>query len=398
LRQWADHVTQVELAAKLTFVYFDAGGGHRSAANALCAVIREQKRPWEVTCLNLQELLDDIDLIRKLTGLRVQDLYNLLLDTGWTLGAAQGLSILHGLIRLYHSRIVSVLERYWRDAQPDLIVSLVPNFNCQLAESIREALPDAPFVTILTDLADYPPHFWMEPVSEYLVCGTEHAVLQALAMGHPRERVFQTSGMILNPAFYAPCDTERLEHRKALGLEPNRKTGLVLFGGQGSRVMTEIASRLNSCDDLQLILICGRNQKLAAELRKMQLRIPAFIEGFTTQVQHYMHLSDFLIGKPGPGSISEALMMGLPVIVERNAWTLPQERFNAAWIEEKEVGLVVHNFRRIGEAVWRLLEPAAFARYRANAAAFNNRAVFEIPKILEHILQRTNRQVPVPGS
>src|ERR1700674_2116098 len=114
LRQWADHVTQVESAAKLTFVYFDAGAGHRSAANALCSVIREQKRSWEVTCLNLQELLDDIDLIRKLTGLRVQDLYNLLLKTGWTLGAARGLSILHGLIRLYHPRIVSLLERYWR--------------------------------------------------------------------------------------------------------------------------------------------------------------------------------------------------------------------------------------------------------------------------------------------
>jgi len=391
LRQWADHVTQVESAAKLTFVYFDAGGGHRSAADALCSVIREQRRPWEIACLNLQELLDDIDLIRKLTGLRVQELYNLLLETGWTLGAAQGLSILHGLIRLYHTRIVSLLERHWRETQPDLIVSLIPNFNRQLAESIPVALPNTPFVTILTDLADYPPHFWIERESEYLICGTEHAVSQALAMGHPRGRVFQTSGMVLKPAFYTPCTADRFEGRKSLGLEPGRKTGLVLFGGQGSRAMLEIASRLNVHDDLQLIFICGRNQKLAAQLREMRLRVPSHIEGFTTQVQHYMHLSDFFIGKPGPGSISEALMMGLPVIVERNAWTLPQERFNAAWIEEKEVGLVVPNFRRISEAVWRLLEPATFARYRANAAAINNQAVFEIPKILEHVLQRTKQ-------
>ena len=51
-----------------------------------------------------------------------------------------------------------------------------------------------------------------------------------------------------------------------------------------------------------------------------------------------MQLADFFIGKPGPGSVSEALAMRLPVIVECNAWTLPQERYNAEWIVEKEVG------------------------------------------------------------
>jgi len=102
-----------------------------------------------------------------------------------------------------------------------------------------------------------------------------------------------------------------------------------------------------------------------------------------------MHLSDFFIGKPGPGSLSEALAMKLPVIVERNAWTLPQERYNAEWIIEKQVGLVLRNFRHIAGAVGKLLEPANFAGYRAQAAALNNRAVFEIPDILEQILERT---------
>ena len=42
-----------------------------------------------------------------------------------------------------------------------------------------------------------------------------------------------------------------------------------------------------------------------------------------------MQLADFFIGKPGPGSISEAVQQGLPVIVVDNAWTMPQERYNA---------------------------------------------------------------------
>jgi len=101
-----------------------------------------------------------------------------------------------------------------------------------------------------------------------------------------------------------------------------------------------------------------------------------------------MHLSDFFIGKPGPGSISEAIAMRLPVIVERNAWNLPQERYNTEWVREKQVGLVLRNFRQIGAAVEELLEPANYARLRANAAALDNRAVFEIPDILERILNK----------
>ena len=101
-----------------------------------------------------------------------------------------------------------------------------------------------------------------------------------------------------------------------------------------------------------------------------------------------MHLSDFFIGKPGPGSISEALTMKLPVIVECNARTLPQERYNAAWVLEKQVGLVLRSFRQITQIVEVLLDPANFARYRSNAAAMNNRAVFEIPGMLREILSK----------
>jgi hypothetical protein len=76
----------------------------------------------------------------------------------------------------------------------------------------------------------------------------------------------------------------------------------------------------------------------------METRNPMLVEGFTSEIPYYMALSDFFIGKPGPGSISEALAMKLPVIVERNSWTMPQERYNAEWVLEKQVGIVLHSF------------------------------------------------------
>jgi 1,2-diacylglycerol 3-beta-galactosyltransferase len=97
-----------------------------------------------------------------------------------------------------------------------------------------------------------------------------------------------------------------------------------------------------------------------------------------------MSLADFFIGKPGPGSISEAVAMGLPVIVERNIWTLPQERYNADWVLERNAGMVLPNFREIGGAVERLLRD--LPRYQAAVKQIHNRAVFEIPDMLERIL------------
>jgi UDP-N-acetylglucosamine:LPS N-acetylglucosamine transferase len=375
--------------ARLSFVYFDAGGGHRSAARALTAAAQEQRSPWEIECLNLQELLDPLDIVKRLSGLRVQEVYNYMLEKGWTLGAAQLLPLLHGAIRCRHSLIVKFLTRYWRDTRPDLVVSLIPNFNRALSESVRLALPNVPFVTVLTDLADYPPHFWIEPESEYLIVGTAHAAEQAYSIGHSRDRVFLTSGMIIHPSFYSVREVDRRLQRESAGLQPNRLTGLVMFGGQGSRAMLEIARRLNELDWLQLILVAGRNKKLEADLRGMSFRIPVRIEGFTSEMPRFMQMSDFFIGKPGPGSLSEALFMGLPVIVERNAWTLPQERFNTHWVAEKEVGMVVRSFRDIGKAVEHLRAPAVLSRYRANAQQLRNRSVYEVITTLENILAKT---------
>jgi UDP-N-acetylglucosamine:LPS N-acetylglucosamine transferase len=368
---------------KIDFVYFDAGGGHRSAATALQSVIEQQGRPWEVRLVNLQELLDPLDIFRKITGIRLQDIYNLMLAKGLTLGAAQGLRLVHGVIRLYHVPTVRLLSQYWRESKPDLVVSVVPNFNRAICESLRTTLPAVPFVTILTDMADHPPHFWLERQEQFVICGSDKAVEQARQMGYAGDRIFQASGMILRPRFYQPIDADRAAERTRLGLDPDAPTGLVLFGGQGSEVMLDIAERL---EDTQLIFICGRNQKLVERLRGLPRRAPRLIEGFTQEVPYYMHLADFFVGKPGPGSISEAVAMKLPVVVECNSWTLPQERYNAEWVLERGAGVVLRNFREIDGAVKKLLN--RLDEYRTQVSKIENRAVFEIPDILNDILER----------
>jgi UDP-N-acetylglucosamine:LPS N-acetylglucosamine transferase len=374
-------------ARRISLIFFDAGGGHRNAATALQVQIERQGLPLEVTLVNLQEVLDPLDVLRKLTGIRIQDMYNKMLRHGWTLGSPQLMRVLQLVVRTFHGPSVKVLEKFWLETDPDMVVSLVPHFNRAMKESFEKAFPGRPFVTVLTDLADYPKHFWIERQQQYVVCGTERAVEQAQEFGHSNGSVFRTSGMILHPRFYEPEPQDRVAERKKLGLDPDLPTGIVLFGGYGTSKMLKILKQIDESSlAVQLILICGKNEKLAQALREMKTRIPIHVEGFTTNIPYFMALSDFFIGKPGPGSISEALSKRLPVIIDCNAWTLPQERYNAKWVREKEVGIVVKHHREVASAVADLLKPGELVRLRERAAGMQNRAIFEIPLIFERIL------------
>jgi UDP-N-acetylglucosamine:LPS N-acetylglucosamine transferase len=242
--------------------------------------------------------------------------------------------------------------------------------------------------TLMTDLADCPSHFWIEPQRQHLICGTRAAAHQAVAMGYESKNIWRTSGMIVRPEFYQSRGIDRPAERMRRGLLPDMPTGLVMFGGYGSRAMLAIARNADvRGSKVQLIFLCGHNQKLQEQLTAMALPYPHLIEGFTRDVAGYMRLADFFIGKPGPGSISEALVMGLPLVLERNSSTMVHERFNTDWVRRNHLGIVLNSFAQIAEAIAILSNPAQLARMRAQVGKFENRALFEIPGILEEILQ-----------
>jgi len=373
---------------KIHLVYHDAGGGHRNAAVSLQSVIQQQARPWEVNLVQFQELTDRLDVLRKLTGIRIQQQYNILLQNGWTLGSTALLRILQTTIRAFHRPMVRLLEEFWKENPADLLISVIPHFNRQICESWKAVHPERPFVTIITDLADFPPRFWIEPLPEQIViCGTERAMEQAGAMGKNEENAFRVSGMILRPEFYAEETVDAQEVQWELGFREDVPAALVLFGGHGSKAIYEITQRISAAKlPLQLLLICGRNEKLAARLRAKKWNVPVQVIGFTKEVHRLMRAADFMIGKPGPGSIAEAMVRGLPVLVECNAWTLPQERYNAEWVREKQVGIVLDSFDQVVAGATEMLEPGRLAELTRNAARLENRAVFETPEILERLL------------
>ena len=124
-----------EAAKKIHIVFHDAGGGHRNAAVSLKAIIEQQQRPWQVELVQFQELTDHLDVLRRLTGIRIQEQYNTLLRNGWTLGATSLLRVLQTIIRTFHGPLVKLLIKYWRAHPADMLISVIPHFNRELHES-----------------------------------------------------------------------------------------------------------------------------------------------------------------------------------------------------------------------------------------------------------------------
>ncbi|PJX25928.1 galactosyldiacylglycerol synthase [Advenella sp. S44] len=378
----------------IDLIYFNAGGGHRASARALEAVLKNSHPQWNVRLVNLFEVLDSRQVYKRVTGVAPEEFYNRQLAKGWTMAMTPELRILQAFIRLTHQVMVKRLQEHWIETEPAMVVSLVPNFNRAMYESLVSSLPGVPYVTILTDLADNAPNFWIEKnQQQHFICGTDKAVEQACAAGHPQSHVHPSSGMLLHPDFYKKPEIDRREQLITAGFDPDKPVGLVMFGGHGSKAMIKIAKQLS---DVQMIYICGHNAALAKKIGKMQTRAHKLVEGFTTQMPIFMEMADFFIGKPGPGSISEAIRKDMPVIIVCNKWTMIQERYNGEWVTKNGLGIVLPSFAKINEAVHELLDN--LDSFRARVKEQDNRAVFEVPDILENILQQSEAAPPLPLS
>lgn len=396
---------------KVRVLVLRGGGGHYATYLAIREILSQVRPSWQIAPIFADSLGAELEAethnqpaskISQVTSGASDQFYDFILKNG--LGWIHLLTVhIHKLITLTKHRLdVSLLAQTWKQDPPDLVISVVPFQNRALAESLEPDFPQVPVVTILTDFADSPPAYWMAPTTNnYVLCPSQKAVTQALSAGVKANRVIQTSGLVLHPRFYREESLENFcvqdssqsptpdvaTRRQLLGLDPKKVTGLVMFGANGSKAMVTVARELAELGDrIQLIFICGRNHKVAETLQAISIPQKKAVIGFTNDIPGYMQLADFFIGKPGNVSVSEAIAMNLPTIVERNWLTLTQEKYAADWLKENQVGLSVRRFKDILPAVKTLIEPQNFARYQQNVQRLENRTVFELPEILDRIL------------
>ena len=355
---------------KILFLFSDTGGGHRSAAEALIEAVNLEF-PGQFTT----EMVDIFKNAPSPLNLAIPS-YPVLtqVPTIWEISY----SIFAGRRRVIIAN--SVLGPYVRQSYTQLIedhpcdiyVSVHPVPIHQFLEILEEKDGSRPpFLTVITDLVTTPA-FWYDRRSDLIVVPTEAARTRGVKLGM-REEQFKVIGLPVADRFCQPKDRRAIRER--LGWPQDLPMIVIVGGGEG---MGPLGKNALAIDKARLpagvAVVCGRNKRLKDRLQAHEWNIPAYIYGFVREMPDFMAAADVLVSKAGPGTISEAFISGIPLILYSR---MPgQEDGNVAYVMEEGAGIwapqpkllvqalrdwLVHPEKRIaaGQAAKRLAKPQA---------------------------------------
>jgi 1,2-diacylglycerol 3-beta-galactosyltransferase len=316
----------------ILFLFSDTGGGHRSATEAIIEAIEleyGQSYSTEMVDFFLDYAPPPLN--------RLPMLYPKLMRVPQAWGLGYFISNGHTRARLLTASawpyVRRAIRRLVTNHPADLVVSVHPLANAPALRALGKDHP--PFVTIVTDLVTTHA-LWYHRRTDLCIVPTQEAAHRALLCGLKPEQI-KTVGLPIADRFcQPPGDRDALRQRFGWPLE--RPLVILVGGGEGMGPLEKTAHSIaNSCPTASLVVIAGRNQSLKARLEALHWPIPTFIYGFVHDMPDFMRAADVLVTKAGPGTISEALIAGLPMILYSR---LPgQEDGNVSYVVNEGAGV-----------------------------------------------------------
>jgi 1,2-diacylglycerol 3-beta-galactosyltransferase len=340
---------------RLVLLFSDTGGGHRSSACAVAQALRDLYGEQVQV-----ELVDPLADYAPWPYNRLDDLYPYMVRLrGW--GWAAGYHLSDGprraalLMRRVPPPVQTGLLRLVQDHPADAIVSCHPLFSKPILRVLIDAGIKTPLITLVTDLGTAHA-LWFEPGVTYCLVPTEGARQAALACGLPADRI-QVTGLPVSSRFAEAAQEDPLAMRRRLGLAPDLPVVLLVSGAEGMGPVRRLCKRIvDSGVRAQLAIIAGRNERLRASLAAKTWPLPVRVEGFVDNMHEWMRAADLLVTKAGPSTVSEALVVGLPMVL---SGALPgQEQPNVDHIVQAGAGIWAPAPKLVAEAICELLTSA----------------------------------------
>jgi 1,2-diacylglycerol 3-beta-galactosyltransferase len=329
----------------------DTGGGHRAAARAIEAALRARHGDLFTTEL--------VDLWRNYYPPplnRMPETYVQWVNTNPRSYAQQfwvndRLFRLKPVRALYDRVMFTRMRRMYREHPGTLYVCVHSVFVSPAVYAHRKLGLAAPFLTVITDWA-LPTVLWYDARADRTLVPTEPAYGRGLRLGIPAERM-ELTGAVIHPKF-TNVTHSKADARAALGWDADARIVLLVGGGDG---MGRIADTARAIDERStgatLVIIAGKNDTLRAELDSVPWRGSVRVHGFVDTMQLFMRAADLIITKAGPATITEAAVMGTPMII--NGGIGHQETPNAEYVVEKGAGVYVTTPEEVAESVARVL-------------------------------------------
>ncbi len=366
---------------KILYLFSDTGGGHRSAAKSLIAAVNELKGADAPE----QEMVDVFARCSAFLNMFAKMYAPVIRYAPWLWGALYHLFNDPKNMGLMEKSAMPFVKKglaaLIMQTKPDVIVSVHPLLNHITVTAMKLAGHVVPLITVVTDPVSFH-RSWVCTDANKIIVATDEAKKSCLEYGADPEKL-SVIGLPIDPKFSKPSKGKTAT-RTELQLNAVLFTVLIMGGGEGGGDISGIVSALDAAGlPIQVIVICGRNEKLrlALEKKSATLSFPAKIFGFTDQVQTIMSASDMVITKAGPGSIAEALAKELPMII--TSWLPGQEEGNVDFVRAKELGIIEKDFKKIPAAVRSIMDPENYKKYLESIKRSGNpMAVFTIAEII----------------
>ncbi|CAB4265896.1 unnamed protein product [Prunus armeniaca] len=352
-----------ERPKKVLILMSDTGGGHRASAEAIKAAFNEE--------FGDEYQVFVTDLWSDHTPWPFNQLprsYNFLVKHGplWKMtyyGTAPRLvhqSNFAATSTFIAREVAKGLMKY----QPDIIISVHPLMQHVPLRVLRGRglLKKIVFTTVVTDLSTCHPT-WFHKLVTRCYCPTTEVAKRALKAGLQPSQI-KVYGLPVRPSFVKPV-RPKAELRRELGMEEDLPAVLLMGGGEGMGPIEATARALGDAlydENLgepvgQVLVICGRNKKLANKLLSINWKIPVQVKGFVTKMEECMGACDCIITKAGPGTIAEAMIRGLPIIL--NDYIAGQEVGNVPYVVENGCGKYSKSPKEIAKIVAQWFGPKA---------------------------------------
>jgi 1,2-diacylglycerol 3-beta-galactosyltransferase len=382
---------------RILILMSDTGGGHRASAQALKAAFDElypDRFHIDIIDLISDHLIWPLNQLPKMYPFFSNDapwMWKALYDSQSSASWGNALAVVGSRVSV--SRVRAAFEKY----RPDLIISVHPLLQTVSLWALEGMPRRIPFVTVVTDLSTGHP-LWFNPGVDACYVASEYTVGLAKKAGLRPEQI-HLFGLPIRPAFSRP-PRPKPELRTMLGMDAALPAALLIGGGEGvgpvEQIAGELAKSLGSGPALgQLVVICGRNREMEERLAGQTWPLPVVVKGFVDNMPDWMAACDCVVTKAGPGTIAEALISGLPVLL--SGYIPGQEEGNIPYVVDNGVGEYNTDPAAIGGIVARWFGPERdkLAAMSAKARAMGHpQATFDIVKSITALLEATVQ----PGS
>lgn len=305
--------TPVGDAPKVLILFSDTGGGHRAAARALTDALRQLDQSCEVTVADPLIGQGPV-IVRRLASLYSPVIRRSRAAWGAVYHTSNTRATFAAIRAVFGPAVRKVVVQLLKKHDPDVIMSVHPLLNHIAYQAIRRGGRPRALMTVITDLVDFH-RGWTFSHADLVVAPTEGARKVALRRRVPAERV-KLLGLPVDLRFRPPAAREKQAMRRRFGIAEDRFTILVMGGAAGvGHLATQVRALAGESHPWQLIVVCGRNEKLRRRISELSLATPALLLGFVDYMPELMRACDVVVSKAGPGAIAEALATGLPLVI-----------------------------------------------------------------------------------